>query len=157
MSRVGIGFDSHRYKEGEGLILGGIFIPCQYSFEAHSDGDIIIHSIIDAILGALPDVFNYQNIGSIFPDNDQKYKNANSTHLLQYVLNKIHPWQIHNCDIVLIMEEPKLGKKVHEIIQNLRKMLRTDLVNLKPKTAEGMGFIGNKEGAASICIINLKQ
>ncbi|MFN3477883.1 MAG: 2-C-methyl-D-erythritol 2,4-cyclodiphosphate synthase [bacterium] len=157
MDRVGIGFDSHKYKKGEGLKLGGILIPCQYSFQAHSDGDIIIHSIIDAILGALPDVFEYQNIGSLFPDNDPKYLQIDSCLLLNEVLVKIYPWKIHNCDIVLIMQEPKLGDKVKEVINNLQKLLKTDLVNVKPKTAENMGLIGKGKGAAAFCTLTLKK
>jgi len=157
MERAGIGFDSHKYKEGNGLVLGGVVIPCQYSFDAHSDGDIIIHSIIDSILGALPDVFDYQNIGSIFPDNDPTFKNISSVKLLEYVLEKIKPWRIYSCDVVIIMEEPKLKTKVRDIIENLKILLKTELVNVKPKTAEGMGIIGEKKGAAATCITILKQ
>lgn len=155
MERIGLGFDSHKYKKGEGLILGGVFIPCQYSFDAYSDGDIVIHSIIDAITGALPDIFQYKNIGTLFPNNDPKYYKINSIVLLQEVLNKIKPWQIYSCDIVLIMEKPKLGEKVKDIIENLIKILSTEIVNVKPKTAESMGLIGKEEGAASFCIIKL--
>lgn len=157
MDRVGIGFDSHKYKKGEGLKLGGVLIPCQYSFQAHSDGDIIIHSIIDALTGALPDIFEYQNIGTLFPDDDPKYRKINSNLLLNKVLEKIYPWKIHNCDIVLIMQEPRLGNKIKEVINNLRKLLKTDLVNVKPKTAENMGLIGNGEGAAAFCILKLTK
>ncbi|MCX7758094.1 MAG: 2-C-methyl-D-erythritol 2,4-cyclodiphosphate synthase [bacterium] len=156
MERFGLGFDSHKYKVGNGLKLGGVFIPCKYSFKAHSDGDIIIHALIDSILGALPDIFEYRNIGTIFPDSDPTYKEADSISLLNQILDKVHPWKIESCDIVLIIEEPKIGKNIIDIIENLKKILKTDIVNVKPKTAEGLGLIGNKKGAAAFCIIKLK-
>jgi 2-C-methyl-D-erythritol 4-phosphate cytidylyltransferase/2-C-methyl-D-erythritol 2,4-cyclodiphosphate synthase len=153
--RVGLGFDSHKYTVGNGLVLGGVLIPCKYSFKAHSDGDIVIHSIIDAIMGALPDIFNYQNIGSAFPDNDPQYKSVNSVSLLNKVLNNMVPWKIFSCDIVIIMEKPKLGNNTKLIIDNLIKLLDTKLVNVKPKTSEGMGLIGKSKAATSLCIIKL--
>lgn len=157
MERVGIGFDSHKYKKGNGLYLGGVFVECQYSFQSHSDGDIIIHSVIDAILGALPDVFQYQNIGTLFPDNDPKYENIKSTKLLENILSQIKPWKIDNCDIVLIMEKPKLKEEIFKIIENMKKILNTEIVNIKPKTAEGMGLIGKGKAAAAICVIKLSK
>ncbi len=157
MERIGLGFDSHKYQKGKGLILGGIFIECDYSFKAHSDGDIIIHSIIDAVIGALPEIFDYQNIGLIFPDNNPQYYKVNSTNLLDQILTKIHPWKISSCDVVLIMEKPKLGYKIKDIIENLKKLLKTEIVNVKPKTAEGIGLIGKSQGAASFCIVKLNK
>ncbi|MEN3015456.1 MAG: 2-C-methyl-D-erythritol 2,4-cyclodiphosphate synthase [bacterium] len=155
--RVGIGFDIHRYEKGNGLFLGGVLIPCEYRFKAHSDGDIIIHSIIDSILGALPDIFEYKNIGLLFPDNNPEYKNISSVHLLNQVLAQISPWKVDSCDIILIMEKPKLGPKVMEIIDNLKLLLKTNLVNVKPRTAEGTGLIGRQKAASCICIIKLSK
>ncbi|MGC8815633.1 MAG: 2-C-methyl-D-erythritol 2,4-cyclodiphosphate synthase, partial [bacterium] len=140
---VGIGFDSHRFKEGNGLILAGVFVPFNKSFDAHSDGDIICHSIIDAILGALSTEFEYNNIGTIFPDNDPKFKNANSLDLLKSIISKINDdFIIGNCDVVVILQEPKLKDYLPSMIANLKQVLKTDRVNIKPKTAEFMGFIG---------------
>ncbi len=155
---VGLGFDSHRFKEGNGLVLAGVFIPFNKSFEAHSDGDIICHSIIDAILGALSIEFEYNNIGTLFPDNDPQFKNANSLELLNTIVNKIsNNFVINNCDIVIVLQEPKLKNYLNNMISNLKYVLKTERINIKPKTGEFMGFIGNKEGAAAFCIISISK
>ncbi|MCX7871087.1 MAG: 2-C-methyl-D-erythritol 2,4-cyclodiphosphate synthase [bacterium] len=155
---VGIGFDSHRFKKGNGLILAGVFIPFDKSFDAHSDGDIVCHSIIDAILGALPIEFEYNNIGTIFPDNDPKFKNANSLELLNTVVTKIsNEFVINNCDVIVVLQEPKLRDYLNDMISNLKRILKTERVNIKPKTGEFMGFIGNKEGAAAFSVISISK
>ena len=153
---VGIGFDSHKFKKGNGLTLAGVFVPFDKSFDAHSDGDIICHSIIDAILGALSIEFEYNNIGTIFPDNDPQFKNANSLELLNTIVSKIsNQFVINNCDIIIILQEPKLKDYLNNMISNLKKILKTERVNIKPKTGEFMGFIGNKKGAAAFSIISI--
>lgn len=153
---VGIGFDSHKFKEGNGLILAGVFIPFNKSFQAHSDGDIICHSVIDSILGALSIELGYNNIGTLFPDNDPKFKNSNSLFLLKSIVDKIsNNFVINNCDIVVILQNPKLKDYLPSMVSNLKEVLKTDRVNIKPKTAEFMGFIGSNEGAAAFSIISI--
>jgi 2-C-methyl-D-erythritol 2,4-cyclodiphosphate synthase len=155
---VGIGFDSHRFKEGNGLVLAGVFIPFNKSFDAHSDGDIICHAIIDAVLGALSVEFEYNNIGTLYPDNSPNFKNANSLNLLKELIDKINTdFIINNCDITVILQEPKLKDYLPNMISNLKKVLKTNRVNIKPKTAELMGFIGNNEGAAAFAILSISK
>jgi len=136
--RVGIGFDIHRFKSKRKLFLGGVNIPYKKGLEGHSDGDVLIHSIIDAILGAclLPD------IGELFPDNDVKYKNINSVILLEKVLKLLKDLKIKiiNIDSVIVTDEPNISKYKKEIKENLSKIIGIKNINLKGKRTEGIFF-----------------
>ncbi len=155
--RIGNGFDSHRFEGGDGLMLGGIKIPYHKSFLAHSDGDIIIHALIDSMFGAV----SLGDIGDHFPDTDDKWLNISGKELFKIAYNKVleKGFSLKQIDIVVIMEEPKLSDYKSEIIlslSNLTKLERSN-IGLKAKTSEKMGFIGNKEGAAALVITRLEK
>lgn len=155
--RVGLGFDSHKLVEGRKLVLGGVEIPFNLGLLGHSDGDVLIHAVIDALLGAsgLPD------IGTLFPDSDYAYKDISSLMLLENVSRKLEKNRIEiiNIDCIVILEQPKLSPYYFQIKQSLSKVLHCsdEKVNIKAKTNEGMGFIGRGEGIASIVIAMVKR
>jgi 2-C-methyl-D-erythritol 4-phosphate cytidylyltransferase/2-C-methyl-D-erythritol 2,4-cyclodiphosphate synthase len=154
--KVGLGFDSHRFKEGNYLILGGIKVPFNKSFDAHSDGDIIFHSIIDAMLGSIGN----GDIGEHFP-NTPEWKDAEGCKLFEITNNLLvkKGFKLIQVDIVVIIEEPKLSQYKPKIIKNLSKILKLNEENigLKAKTSEKMGFIGNNDGAAAQTIIKISR
>ena len=141
--RVGTGWDVHRLGTGRKLILGGVVIPSEKGEIAHSDGDVLIHAIIDALLGALAK----GDIGSHFPDSDPKYKDSNSIDLLKQVLEQdLPPYHIVNLDTTIILQKPKLREHIDAIRANLAKALQLELnkVSVKAKTAETiLGELGS--------------
>jgi len=150
---VGNGYDTHKFEENKKMFLGGVEIDIPYGLKAHSDGDVVIHSLIDALLGAA----GYGDIGEFFPDNDEKYKNANSVELLKEIVNILTStgFEIINADISIITEKPKLKNYKTKIARNLSKILNA-MVNVKATTNEKMGFIGRSEGIAVISNATLK-
>ena len=150
---LGNGYDTHKFEENKKMILGGVGIDVPYGFKAHSDGDVVIHSLIDALLGAA----GYGDIGEFFPDTDERYKNANSVELLKEVLDILTKtgFEIINADISIIAEKPKLKNYKTKIQRNLSKILNAP-VNVKATTNEKMGFIGRGEGMAVISTATLK-
>ena len=155
-SYFGIGFDIHRLIKNKKLYLGGVKIPFHSGLKGHSDGDVILHSIIDALLGAM----RKKDIGSFFPDNKNKFKNIRSPKMLKpivKILNK-NNFHINNLDINLICEQPKVSKFRDKIIKSLSNLLNIDkeLINLKGKTVEKLGLIGKEKAIACevICSIN---
>ena len=155
--RIGNGFDSHRFEDGDGLMLGGFRVPCNKSFRAHSDGDIIIHALIDSMFGAL----SLGDIGDHFPDNDEKWLNISGKELFEIAYNKVleKGFSLNQIDVVVIMEEPKLSEYKSDIILSLSNLtnLNKDRIGLKAKTSEKMGFIGKKEGAAAFVLTRLEE
>ncbi len=155
--RVGLGYDIHSLKKGERLILGGVDIPFAYGLTGHSDADVLTHSLIDAILGAM----SKGDIGSHFPDTDEKYKGISSLVLLKevYSIMEADNYRINNVDLVLITERPKIMPYSESIRKNLSDRLNTEKkrVNLKATTAEGLGFVGKEKGMASKAIVSLKK
>ena len=157
--RVGIGYDAHKLRPGKGMYLGGIFIECEYSVEAHSDGDVIIHALIDSLLGAAA----LGDIGSLFPSKDPKNKDISSTVLLTQVIDLLDSknYKVINIDITLITETPKIHQKTEQIIDSLSKSLRVtkSSVNCKATTTDGLGFEGEKKGIAcqAISLIEKKD
>ena len=155
--RTGIGFDAHKLKPGIPLIIGGIRIPYTKGLHGHSDGDVLIHSIIDALLGAT----NLGDIGEYFPSKDTNLKGIDSTIMLKTIINKIknHNWQINFIDTTIIAENPKLS----EFITNIKKSLSNNmnipehLISVKAKTTDGMGFIGKSEGIAALSVATVQQ
>ena len=151
----GIGFDIHRLIKNKKLYLGGIKIPFHSGLEGHSDGDVILHSIIDAILGAT----RKKDIGSLYPDNKKKYKNIRSSLMLLPIVRKLYQnnFFINNLDINLICEKPKVSKYRHKIINSLSKLLNInkDIINLKGKTVEKLGLIGKEKAIACEVIISI--
>ena len=154
-TRIGIGYDSHKFVEGRKLFLGGVEIPCGYGLLAHSDGDVLIHALIDAILGAL----NLGDIGMFFPDTDPHYKDIRSTILLQKINDLLSERnaKIINIDSVLMLEMPKISPYTEEMKNMLSQILKIqkERISIKAKTNEGMGFVGKKEGIASIVVVLL--
>ncbi len=153
----GIGFDVHRLIKGKKLYLGGINIPFHSGLKGHSDGDVIIHSVIDSILGAM----KKKDIGTFFPDNQKKFKNIRSPKMLKpinEILNKKN-YYINNLDINLICEKPKVSKYRNKIIKSLSSLLGIDkeLINLKGKTVEKLGLIGKEKAIASEVICSISE
>ncbi|ADY12594.1 2-C-methyl-D-erythritol 2,4-cyclodiphosphate synthase [Sphaerochaeta globosa] len=140
--RVGTGWDLHRLGPGRKLILGGIVIPSETGEIAHSDGDVLVHAIIDALLGSLAK----GDIGSHFPDSDPRYKDVSSTSLLTQILeHDLPPYRIENLDTTIILQKPKLREHIDAIRANLAEVLHIEIerVSVKAKTAEGiLGELG---------------
>lgn len=153
--RVGNGFDAHRFKSGTRLMLGGVHIPYDYGLEAHSDGDVVLHAVCDAILGALA----RGDIGQHFPDTDKEYSGIDSRILLRKVrdLMLADNYKINNIDITIIAQSPKLSPYIDTIRTNIAADLAADdrCVSVKATTTEEMGFTGRKEGIAVISTVML--
>jgi|TARA_B100001105_G_C22394970_1_gene446271 2-C-methyl-D-erythritol 2,4-cyclodiphosphate synthase len=155
MIRVGQGFDVHKFVSGKPLIIGGVTIDYNYGLEGHSDADVLIHAIMDALLGAA----GLGNIGQHFPDNDTKFKDINSRKLLRSVVEKLRSnnYIIGNVDATIICETPKMQPYISQMITNIANDCMSDLdrVNIKATTTEKLGFIGRSEGIAAqaICLI----
>ncbi len=155
--RIGFGFDVHAFKEGDHLVLAGVKIPFVRAFKAHSDGDVVLHALTDALLGAVKG----GDIGTLFPDTDPKYKDADSRVLLkeayQVILEK--GWEVENIDITIMAERPKLLPYRGEMEQNIATdlMIGTDRVNVKATTTEKLGFVGREEGIAAQAAVLLKS
>ncbi len=155
--KVGIGFDVHDFIENRPLIIGGVTIPYHLGLNGHSDADVLIHSIIDSIVG----VTLCKDIGSIFPDNDQQYKNIDSKILLEksYSLLTEAGYTISNIDSTIIAQLPKLSPYIYEMREGIAKILQLDIddVTIKATTTEHLGFVGRKEGIASISVALLTK
>ena len=151
----GIGFDVHKLIKNKKLYLGGIRIPFHSGLKGHSDGDVILHSIIDALLGAM----RKKDIGTFFPDNKNKFKNIRSTKMLKPIFEilKKNNFYINNLDINLICEQPKVSKFRNKIINSISDLLNLDknLINLKGKTVEKLGLIGKEKAIACEVIISI--
>lgn len=153
--RVGMGYDVHKLVENRKLILGGVEIEHEKGLLGHSDADVLLHAIMDSILGALA----LGDIGKHFPDTDEKYKGADSMKLLEHVYNLIKEkgYAIGNLDATIIAQEPKMAPHIQKMRENIARVLNTDInnVNVKATTEEGLGFTGNKEGISSqsICLL----
>lgn len=154
--RTGIGYDSHRLIEGRKLILGGVEIPFEKGLLGHSDADVLCHAIIDAIIGAL----GSGDIGRHFPDTDDKWKDASSIELLSKVveLMKQTGFDIIWVDSIIIAESPKLVPYIDKMKENISGAgILPNLINIKAKSNEGMGFIGRGEGMAAQAVCLLKK
>lgn len=153
---TGTGFDIHPFEENKKMCLGGVNIDVPYGFKAHSDGDVLIHSLIDALLGAC----GAGDIGEFFPDTDAKYKNIDSKFLLEEIVNFIYNvgYEIVNVDLTIIAQKPKINPYKQEIKSTIARLLNLDkqFVNIKATTAEKLGFIGRSEGVAVQSIATLK-
>lgn len=154
--RIGNGYDVHALKEGRKLILGGVEIPHSMGLDGHSDADVLIHAVMDALLGAA----SCGDIGKLFPDNDDKYKGISSILLLKEVKKTIEQkgFTVVNIDAVIIAQSPKLAPYIEKMRKNIAAALDTDVenVSVKATTTEKLGFEGRKEGIAAmaVCLIN---
>lgn len=153
--RIGQGTDLHVLVENRDFVLGGVTIPYEKGFKAHSDGDVLIHAIIDALFGALC----LDDIGAHFPDNDPKYKNADSAKLLEKAVSIIRNlgWEINNLDSTIHAQAPKLRPHVLAIRENLAQILNisVDKVSVKAKTNEGVDAVGEKRAVSVDCVVLL--
>lgn len=154
--RVGMGYDVHKLVENRKLILGGVEIPYEYGLLGHSDADVLVHAIMDALLGAAA----LRDIGRHFPDNDPAYEGADSIELLKKVGEMLEErmYLIENIDATVIAQKPKLLPYIDTMVKNVAEALHLeeDQVNIKATTEEGLGFTGKKEGisAQAICCIS---
>ncbi|MCH7973700.1 MAG: 2-C-methyl-D-erythritol 2,4-cyclodiphosphate synthase [Bacteroidetes bacterium] len=155
--RIGNGFDVHAFAEGRKLILGGVEIPCEKGLAGHSDADVLLHAITDALLGALA----LGDLGKHFPDSNDKFKDANSSILLKktYKLIRTKKYTLSNVDSVLMMEKPKVAPYVFQMRQNIAKVLNVDLdrISVKATTTERLGFTGRSEGIAASAVVLLNK
>lgn len=155
--RVGHGYDVHRFAENRKLILGGVTIDYELGMLAHSDGDVVIHALIDALLGAA----GMGDIGGHFPDSSAEFENIDSRVLLRDVISKLKTagYSVGNADITIIAQAPRMKPHLPE----MKKILATDLetnesrLNIKATTTEGMGFAGRKEGIATHAVVLLNE
>jgi len=153
---VGLGIDIHQFEEKKQMFLGGIELDEEYGFKAHSDGDVLIHSVIDALLGAI----GAGDIGEFFPDTDNKYKGVDSKELLKYIVSFVKNvgYDIVNIDITILAQIPKINPHKNSIKSSLSKLLHLPKykINIKATTGEKMGYIGREEGVCVHSIANLK-
>ncbi len=147
--RIGHGFDVHAFMPGSQLVIGGVPIPFDRAFKAHSDGDVLIHALCDALLGAAA----LGDIGQHFPDTDAAYRGIDSTHLLAEVREKIAAagWQLVNADMTVIAQAPRLAPHIPAMRERLAAVLAVDVtqINIKATTSERLGFTGRGEGIAA--------
>lgn len=157
MYRIGTGYDVHRLVQGRALILGGVHIPHEFGLLGHSDADVLIHAIIDALLGALA----LGDIGAHFPDNDAKYRGIDSRILLRkvYALVTEKGWELSNLDSTICASAPKLRPFIDAMRENLSADLQCELsqVSVKATTEEGLGVSGQGEGISASCTLLLKR
>jgi len=155
--RVGIGYDIHPLVKGRKLILGGVHIPYSKGLEGYSDADLLLHSIGDALLGAA----GKEDIGSLFPDNDPKYKGISSLVLLKKIfqLLKQDGYQINNLDATLVAEEPKLSPYILKMKENIANLLKIQInrVGIKATTSEKMGFLGKKKAICCWAVASIEM
>jgi len=155
--RIGIGYDVHRFASGRLLILGGVSIPFALGLEGHSDADVLVHAVMDAMLGALA----LEDIGRHFPDTDRRYKGASSMKLLAHVgeLCRQQGYIVGNTDAVIIAEQPKLAPYTGQMRANVAEILgiSVEKVGIKATTTEGLGFCGRGEGIAAQAVVLLNR
>lgn len=157
MIRIGQGFDVHQFAVGRPLIVGGVTIPYEKGLMGHSDADVLLHAITDAILGAA----GMGDIGKIFPDTDDAYKDADSAVLLKEVWKQVKEkgYALGNLDSVIIAQKPKMAPYIPQMAQRIAEILEaeTSQVNVKATTTEQLGFTGREEGMASMAVVCLVQ
>jgi 2-C-methyl-D-erythritol 2,4-cyclodiphosphate synthase len=157
MIRVGQGYDVHRFNEGDHIILGGVTIPYEKGLEAHSDGDVVLHALADALLGAAA----LGDIGKHFPDTDPKFKGADSRVLLRHVYGVVRNrgYTLVNADITIIAQAPKMAPHIAAMCRNIADDLQTevDCINVKATTTEKLGFEGRKEGIAVQAVVLVEK
>ena len=155
--RIGHGFDVHGFSEGDFIMLGGVKIPHRFSFKAHSDGDVLLHALCDALLGAI----SQGDIGRHFPDDDVQYKNIDSCVLLKIVYDKVLSagYRLNNADVSVIAQAPKLADHIDAMCEKISVELKVDkdIINIKATTSEGLGFTGREEGIAVHAVVLLSE
>lgn len=157
MYRIGMGYDVHKVRRGRKLYLGGVLIPWEYGLEGHSDADVLLHAITDALLGAL----GLGDIGQHFPPTDARWKGQASSYFVQTALHLIHEagWQVVNVDSTLLAQAPKLAPHYKAIRESVAKLLciGPEAVSIKATTPEGLGSLGRGEGIAAYAVVLLER
>ncbi len=156
MSYVGMGYDSHRFVKGRSLMVGGVRVPFEKGLAGHSDADVVLHAVIDALLGAA----GMGDIGMLYSDKDARWKNADSLVLLGDTFRRLkNRFRVLNVDVTVLAEEPRLGPYKNRMRAKMARVLKisVDRVNVKAKTNEGMGWIGRKEGMAALAVCALEK
>ena len=155
--RIGFGYDVHPLVPGRSLTLGGVRIPYLFGLQGHSDADVLIHAICDALLGAIAE----GDIGRHFPDTDSQYKDIKSTLLLKRVAAKVKEkgFRLQNVDATVVAERPKLSDFIPRMVKEIADTLetRTERVNVKATTTEGLGFTGRGEGISAYAVVLLEE
>ena len=154
--RIGIGYDTHRLEDGRPLILGGVKIDHYMGLAGHSDADVVVHALIDAMLGAA----GLGDIGSHFPDTDESYLDADSIGLLKDVIELLSQrgWKVSNVDVTLLAEKPVVAPHIEDMVKNIENAgLGSGTVNIKATRGEGMGFVGRGEGMAAIAVAMIRK
>ncbi len=154
--RIGMGYDVHRLVEGRKLVLGGVTIPFEKGLLGHSDADVLIHAVCDALLGAA----GLGDIGFHFPDTDPAYKDISSIKILAmtYEMVRNKGYEVVNLDSIIFAEAPKLAPYRDKMQNNIAQTIETETncINIKATTFEGLGMIGNKEGIGAMCVVNIQ-
>ena len=155
--RIGQGFDVHAFAEGRDLILGGVKIPYEKGMAAHSDGDVLLHALIDALLGAA----GLGDIGQHFPDTSTRYENIDSRVLLRHALGLVKEagYRVGNADLTIIAQKPKMAAHIPAMIGNVAQDLevKAQRINIKATTTEKLGFTGRGEGIAALAVVLLEE
>ena len=155
MARTGIGYDVHQLVEGESLIIGGVEIPSKFGSEGHSDGDGLIHAVVDALLGAA----TLGDIGQLFPSDNETWKGMSSNHFLVDTVNRVHGagFKINNVDATVILQSPTLVDHLPKMKHNLAYSMQIDesQVSVKATTTDYLGFVGNGSGWAVLAVVTL--
>jgi len=155
--RIGWGYDIHPLKQGRELILGGVRVPFEKGLYGHSDADVLIHAICDAILGAMGD----GDLGRLFPDTDPKFADIESSHFLREVVHRAEArqYEIHNVDATIIAQRPRLVSHLPRMEERLARIIQVNKqsINVKATSPEGIGAIGREEAIAAQCVVLLEE
>lgn len=153
--RIGHGYDVHAFGEGDKIVIGGAVIPHGRGLIAHSDGDVLLHALCDALLGAAA----LGDIGKHFPDTDMQYRNADSRSLLRMVYGKVKAkgWKLENADMTIVAQKPRMANYIPHMVENIAADLQSQLdqINVKATTTEKLGFTGREEGIAAYAVVLL--
>lgn len=153
--RIGHGYDVHAFGDGDKIVIGGAVIPHSRGLIAHSDGDVLLHALCDALLGAAA----LGDIGKHFPDTDMQYRNVDSRSLVRMVYGKVKAkgWKLENADMTIVAQKPRMANYLPHMVQNIAADLRSDpdQINIKATTTEQLGFTGREEGIAAYAVVLL--
>jgi 2-C-methyl-D-erythritol 2,4-cyclodiphosphate synthase len=155
--RIGHGYDVHAFGDGDKIVIGGVVIPHHHGLVAHSDGDVLLHALCDALLGAAA----LGDIGKHFPDTDMQYRNADSRSLLRMVYAKVSQlgWKLGNADLTIVAQAPRMATYIPRMVETIAADLRSQVsqVNVKATTTERLGFTGREEGIACYAVVLLER
>jgi 2-C-methyl-D-erythritol 2,4-cyclodiphosphate synthase len=155
--RIGHGYDVHAFGSGDKIVIGGVVIPHHHGLVAHSDGDVLLHALCDALLGAAA----LGDIGKHFPDTDMQYRNADSRSLLRMVYAKVgqQGWKITNADMTIVAQAPRMANYIPRMVETIAADLQCELnqINVKATTTERLGFTGREEGIACYAVVLLEK